>query len=222
MSGTAPCPICGGTVFEPGPKGRTAPNGLMPRCTGCRSLERHRIFRIMFEKLGPASFSTWKAIQLSPDATIDPAWFASHELSVFGGPGSLDIQSIDRPDGAYDLVACSHVIEHVGDDRAALLELLRITAPDHRLDIGPGVVGRADVIEEIARIYGYERIPETRMADELPPQRGNPSHELEERARDVLVEVGLQEVVTYSLTHPDRERRLVHVSQVVHVRLLQP
>jgi SAM-dependent methyltransferase len=50
-------------------------------------------------------------------------------LSVYGGPASIDIQSIDRQDGAYDLVACSHVLEHVGDDRAALHELLRITAP---------------------------------------------------------------------------------------------
>ncbi len=38
------------------------------------------------------------------------------------------------------------------------------TAPDHRLDIGTGVIGVADLLEEIARIYGYERIPETRMA----------------------------------------------------------
>ncbi len=86
---------------------------------------------------------------------------------------------------------------------------LRITAPDHRLDIGEGVVGRADLIEEIARVYGYERIPETRMADSLPPQRGNPALEQEERTRDLLVEAGLQEVITYSLTHPDRERRLL-------------
>jgi phenylalanyl-tRNA synthetase beta chain len=71
------------------------------------------------------------------------------------------------------------------------------------------VVGRADLVEEIARIYGYERIPEAQMADTLPPQRGNPDLELEERARDLLVDLGLQEVITYSLTHPDRERRLL-------------
>ena len=123
------CPICGGTAFGPGPKGRMAPNGSLPRCAGCQSMERHRIFRIMFDRLGPESFSSWSALQFSPDPTIDPAWFRHHELSVFGGPESLDIQSIDRPDGAYDLVACSHVLEHVGDDRAALGELLRIVAP---------------------------------------------------------------------------------------------
>ena len=47
--------------------------------------------------------------------------------------------------------------------------------PDHRLDISSGLVGKADLIEEIARIYGYERIPETRLSGLLPPQRNNPS-----------------------------------------------
>ncbi|MGQ0600253.1 MAG: phenylalanine--tRNA ligase subunit beta [Anaerolineales bacterium] len=84
---------------------------------------------------------------------------------------------------------------------------LHVTVPDHRLDIGAGVIGQADLIEEIARIYGYARIPETQLADSLPPQRRNLSLELEELARDVLVNAGLQEVMTYSLTTPDRERR---------------
>jgi len=86
---------------------------------------------------------------------------------------------------------------------------IRVTVPDHRLDIGTGVVGQADLIEEIARIYGYERIPETQFSDTLPPQRGNRSLELEERARDRLVEAGLQEVITYYLTSAERERRVL-------------
>jgi len=86
---------------------------------------------------------------------------------------------------------------------------LRATAPDHRLDIATGITGVADLMEEIARIYGYERIPETHMADSLPPQRGNPSLEMEERMRDLLVSLGLQEVVTYRMTAPEREARLL-------------
>ncbi len=129
-SGSAPCPICGSTAFVPGPKGRMSPNGKMPRCAGCRSLERHRIFRIMFERLGTEAFRGDAAIQFSPDPTLDPRWFKSFELSVYGEGESLDIQSIDRPDGAYGLVACSHVLEHVADDDTALHELLRILKPD--------------------------------------------------------------------------------------------
>jgi phenylalanyl-tRNA synthetase beta chain len=81
-------------------------------------------------------------------------------------------------------------------------------APDHRLDIGDGITGAADLVEEIARVYGYDNIPQTRLADELPPQRGNPTLEREERIRDLLVNLGLQEVINYRLTSPEREARL--------------
>ncbi len=124
------CPICGSTTFVPGPKGRMAPNGKLPRCATCLSLERHRIFRIMFDRLGTEIFRDLSAIQFSPDPTLDPRWFKSFELSVYGEGESLDIQTIDRADGAYGLVACSHVLEHVADDDAALHELLRIATPD--------------------------------------------------------------------------------------------
>jgi phenylalanyl-tRNA synthetase beta chain len=79
--------------------------------------------------------------------------------------------------------------------------------PDHRLDIGEGITGRADIIEEVARIYGYDRIPETRLSDGLPLQIGNPLLEKEERVRDLLVLQGLQEIVSFRLTTPEREAR---------------
>jgi SAM-dependent methyltransferase len=107
-----------------------APNGKLPRCSKCQSLERHRLFRVMFERLGTEAFRDLDAIQFSPDPTIDPRWFKSFELSVFGEGESLDIQAIGRADGSYGLVACSHVLEHVADDSRALHELLRIAAPD--------------------------------------------------------------------------------------------
>jgi SAM-dependent methyltransferase len=154
MTATAPqCPICLGKTFEPGPRGRLAPNGAMPRCAGCQSLERHRISRVMFEKLGRENFAGWSAIQFSADPTVDPAWFRSYELSVYGVSGGLDIQAIDRPDCAYDYVGCSHVLEHVGDDRAALRELLRITAPS-------GVVYLAlpdPFREDVTRDWGFPK-----------------------------------------------------------------
>ncbi len=86
---------------------------------------------------------------------------------------------------------------------------VKAKTPPHRLDIGEGVVGLADVLEEVARVYGYDRIPETRMSDSLPPQVGNPQHEWEEHARDILTSLGVQEVVSYRMTSPEREGRLV-------------
>lgn len=81
--------------------------------------------------------------------------------------------------------------------------------PDHRLDIGQGIIGQADLMEEIARIHGYDRIPETLLADPLPPQYGSADLDAEEALRDLLVGLGLQEVVTYRMTSPEREARLL-------------
>jgi phenylalanyl-tRNA synthetase beta chain len=84
---------------------------------------------------------------------------------------------------------------------------IRAHTPDHRLDISEGLVGKADLLEEIARIYGYERIPETRLASELPPQRSNPTLEGEDRITNILVNLGLQEIVSHRQTTPEREAR---------------
>jgi phenylalanyl-tRNA synthetase beta chain len=103
---------------------------------------------------------------------------------------------------------------------------LRVTVPDHRLDIGEGMTGVADLVEEIARIHGYDRIPETRMADALPPQQGNPRLEKEERVRDLLVVQGLQEIISYRLTTPEREARRLRPDSPPddepYVRLVNP
>ena len=76
-------------------------------------------------------------------------------------------------------------------------------APWYRLDVSI----TADVLEEIARIYGYDAIPETLLADELPPQRRNWAWELEERLRDILVAAGLQETINYSMTSIENYRK---------------
>jgi len=86
-------------------------------------------------------------------------------------------------------------------------QCLLVTVPDHRIDIGEGINGKADIVEEIARVYGYDNIPETRMADELPVQLGNPVLDKEERVRDLLVAQGFQEIINYRFTTPERESR---------------
>jgi len=75
-------------------------------------------------------------------------------------------------------------------------------------------------------VYGYGRIPETLLAEVLPPPHPNRDLDLDERVRDVLVSVGLQEVVTYSLTSPEREARLRDASgdgaDIPYIRLANP
>jgi phenylalanyl-tRNA synthetase beta chain len=61
------------------------------------------------------------------------------------------------------------------------------------------------------------------MADTLPPQRNNVGVELEERTRDLLVTAGLQEILTYRLTTPEREAPLRPAeAEPEYVRLANP
>ena len=82
---------------------------------------------------------------------------------------------------------------------------LIVRTPPHRLDIGEGMVGKADLMEEVARIYGYDKIPESYLAESLPVQVGNRELELEEKIRDTLAGMGLQEIVTYRMTSAEQE-----------------
>jgi phenylalanyl-tRNA synthetase beta chain len=97
------------------------------------------------------------------------------------------------------LRALEFQVEEIGTDA------LRATAPPHRIDVEEGP---ADVIEDLVRLYGYAKLPATLLADQLPPQRTNQPLVFEERLRDRLVALGLQEVITYSLTTEEREKPL--------------
>ncbi|MCX6041141.1 MAG: phenylalanine--tRNA ligase subunit beta [Caldilinea sp.] len=82
--------------------------------------------------------------------------------------------------------------------------LLECAVPWHRLD----VTVPADLVEEIARVVGYEAVPTTLMEDMLPTQHRNEGVELEEKIRDLLIGSGLQDTVNYALSSPENHARL--------------
>lgn len=98
-------------------------------------------------------------------------------------------------------------------------ESMTVTGPDHRIDIE----GPHDLVEEVCRVYGYANIPDSVLADSLPPQRGNPSLEAEMRVEDAMVALGLRQAITYRLTTPEAEARLSGtVDESPYVRLANP
>jgi phenylalanyl-tRNA synthetase beta chain len=83
-------------------------------------------------------------------------------------------------------------------------DVLVVTPPPWRMDINIP----EDVVEEAARIVGYDRIPLHIPEGALMLHERHPDIEFRERARDALVGFGLQEVVSYALIDPDWLDRL--------------
>ncbi|MDY6916887.1 MAG: phenylalanine--tRNA ligase subunit beta [Chloroflexota bacterium] len=57
-----------------------------------------------------------------------------------------------------------------------------------------------DLVEEVARIVGYDEIPTTLPSGALPEYHPDPMRQLREQVSDILVGCGMQEAITYSLT----------------------
>ncbi len=73
-----------------------------------------------------------------------------------------------------------------------------VTVPPYRFDISLEV----DLIEELARVHGYNRIPVTHPASPITVQPRTEERVLLSRVRQAMVDRGYQEAVTYSFVEP--------------------
>ncbi len=124
------CPLCGwrGSQFLP----RTNPrkHKYDSICPVCGSLERHRLAYLALKKDLKRVGST---LHFAPEKLIE-VWlrrisntYISGDLSPGMAMKQMDITSIDEQSGSFDLVWCSHVLEHVVNDKKAMKELYRVT-----------------------------------------------------------------------------------------------
>lgn len=125
------------------------PFGLIKRanafCPGCGSLERHRLdWHFMINKTNLLnSNSTLRILHVAPEAVfynkfIDNPKFDYVPCAKFGEGYTdqypdktinVDITDIRFDDNSFDVIYCSHVLEHVPDDLKAMQEFYRILKP---------------------------------------------------------------------------------------------
>lgn len=156
-----------------GQHARFRSTGLPPRlnalCPNCGSFERHRLLRLFLDR-NSQLFDGSSILHFAPEKAvrqiIEPS--AAKYVACDIDPGKdvirIDIENIDLPSEAFDLVICLHVLEHV-DDAAALGEIYRVLKPggtallmfpiiegwDHTLEI-PAVTTAAERL----RYFGQE------------------------------------------------------------------
>jgi len=100
---------------------------------------------------------------------------------------------------AVDAVGVADILTRLGMTLTETADGWAVTPPSNRFDIAI----EADLIEEIGRIYGYQNIPMTHAraaaTTRAPAETTFDLH----RAKQVLVDRGFHEVVTYSFVSPE-------------------
>ena len=81
----------------------------------------------------------------------------------------------------------------------AVSDTFEVTAPTFRPDVGQEV----DLIEEIARVYGFGNIPTTLPRGDIPIPKVDLKENLREHVKTYLLQYGMMEAMNYAFYHPN-------------------
>jgi SAM-dependent methyltransferase len=137
------CVCCSGTFIT------FLPSGLIKRanalCPNCQALERHRLhWHYMIHNTNLKNLnSKVRLLHVSPEKVFYDKFIENPLIDYFPvakfGEGyedayppktsNLDLTDINFPDNSFDIIYCSHVLEHIPADLKAMTELYRVLKP---------------------------------------------------------------------------------------------
>ena len=144
------------------------------KCPGCNSLQRHRLLWMYLQKKTSVfSDKPLRLLEFAPYESFFDAFSARANISYFPcdlHPDSLnfidfkgkiiraDIIDLEFPDEYFDIILCSHVLEHIPDDAKAISELFRVLKKDgHAIIQLPTDPTRAITYEDPSIVTPEER-----------------------------------------------------------------
>jgi SAM-dependent methyltransferase len=129
------CPVCEkySTLFAP--FGSNARKDA--RCLRCGSLERDRFAWLYLNRETNLFDGMQKRmLHLAPEPALEPRLrkivgkgYLTADLLSKRVMAKMDMTDIPYPDDHFDIIFCSHVLEHVQDDQKGIRELSRILNP---------------------------------------------------------------------------------------------
>lgn len=129
------CPLCNASLsrFLASGEGPTRAN----LCPICFCLTRHRVaFKVMKDYGNLFDGAPRRLLHFAPERHMADLFrgvpkldYLSADIEAPDAMVHFDITEIPYPDRSFDAIYCSHVLEHVPDDRKAMAELRRILRP---------------------------------------------------------------------------------------------
>jgi SAM-dependent methyltransferase len=130
------CPVCGKYSIKFNKFGRVPRENAM--CPHCGALERHRFVWSFFNlKTDLFDGRPKKMLHIAPEPCLEHILknclgdnYITADLQNQHVMVQMDIMDIQYPDAYFDVIYCSHVLEHVPDDRRAMREFYRVLNPN--------------------------------------------------------------------------------------------
>ncbi len=141
------CPMCRGRFRKLVPRGLKFPviaekqiigggYRLNAHCPKCDSFDRERLIYLYLVRCTDFLRRPVRLLHVSPEAQLEKflrsqtnITYASADLGPSSVDLRLDVTKIPLLDSSIDLIICSHVLEHVPDDRRAMSEMIRVLKP---------------------------------------------------------------------------------------------
>ncbi len=126
-------------------------------CPVCGAYDRDRLMIAFLEEVRAEGKERLRMLQVAPSPAIEryalgreDIQYESTDLMFTGVTFQADLQDMNMvADETYDIIVCSHVLEHVENDAKAMRELYRILKPDGVcLVLVPLIVGKQDTEEK--------------------------------------------------------------------------
>jgi len=105
-------------------------------------------------------------------------------------------QIIGRP---YEPADVKDILTRLGCEVQADGKMWQVKAPTHRPDLEREI----DLIEEIARVDGYDRIPTEEVTKVVLSGEDDPAHAIRRQVEDVLVNAGFRQCLSLSMWNPE-------------------
>ena len=126
------CPVCEKKSRKFRPSGSAGRKDA--RCPRCGALERHRLVWLYFTRTTDLfDGNPKKMLHLAPEPCLESRLrnrlgesYLSADLLNRDAMVKMDVTAIQFPAAYFDVIYCSHVLEHVLDDRKAMREFYRV------------------------------------------------------------------------------------------------
>jgi SAM-dependent methyltransferase len=201
------------------------PNRSNARCPSCGARDRQRHLWLYLERKTNLFVDRLRVLHFAPERIFEEKLrsrpnleYVSTDLARERADVKADITNLPFPDESFDVVLCSHVLEHVLDDRKAMRELHRVLRPDGwALVLVPIDFSREETYEDPTIVAPAERERSFGQADHVRVYGRDFPARLEEagfgvRVEDFRGELGESEARRYGLRprRPDLHLCLKH------------